>query len=87
MIASGQNSVAGITPSSGWTQRAEVDIGSQVSGLYTNNTVDSSDVTCGFTQTSEDYAVYGVGIKEATIAAKSLFPKRAASPFIHMMVR
>ena len=55
-FGSGQDAVTGITPLSGWTSRAEVDFGSLTCGCYTYDTIASSDVTAGWTQTSEDAA-------------------------------
>jgi hypothetical protein len=54
---SGQNAVTGITPSTGWTSRLEHDFGNQTAAWYTYNTIATSNVACGWTQTADDAAM------------------------------
>lgn len=63
-FASGQNDPTGITPLSGWTARHEVDYGSLTAGLYTYDTIGSSDVTAGWTQASDDACAIAIFISE-----------------------
>jgi hypothetical protein len=86
--ASGVATVGGMTPYSGWNSTWEADFGASCQLVYVYNTVAANNVTVGYTQSADDVALIAVAIKEAAgAAATSLFPKRAASPFIHMMVR
>lgn len=61
---SGQGAVGGITPLTGWTSRAERDFGAQTAGFYTYDTVGTTDVTIGWTQTADDALCIGVAIRE-----------------------
>jgi hypothetical protein len=61
---SGQNQGTGVAPLTGWTNRLETDFGTQVAGCYTYNTVDSADVSAGWTQTAEDAAMIAVAVSE-----------------------
>lgn len=60
-----------ITPSTNWTARAEWDDGPQTHGFYTFDTVGSSDVTCGWTQTAEDATAFCVAVREVAAAGCS----------------
>ena len=63
-LYSGQDAVTGITPLTGWTSRLEQDAGTEVVGYYTYDTVGSTDVTAGWTQTSEDAIAIAVAVSE-----------------------
>jgi len=63
---SGQNDPANITPFSGWTARLEHDYGSQTAGWYTYDTVNSTNVSAGWTQNSEDAAMIALAVSEIT---------------------
>jgi hypothetical protein len=63
-IYSGLGAVANITPSSGWTSRYEDDFGNFLSGFYTYDTVNSSDVTTGYTGAVDDVAFLAVAVSE-----------------------
>lgn len=64
-LHSGQGAAAGITPLTGWTSRLEHDFGAQMGGWYTYNTIASSDVSCGWTQTADDAVMIAAAITEA----------------------
>lgn len=66
---SGQDTLGGITPLSGWTADYEVDFGAQTGGWYSYNTVGTSDVTFGWTQTAEDALCVAVAIGEVVAAS------------------
>lgn len=66
-LFSGQNAVTGITPLSGWTSVQEVDIGTECGAVYRYNTIDSTDVTMGWTQTAEDAVSLGVAVSEIVV--------------------
>lgn len=61
---SGQNAVSGTTPLGSWTGDLEHDFGPQVAGWYRFNTIGTSDVTAGWTQTAEDAVMIGVAVSE-----------------------
>lgn len=63
-FGSGQNATTSVTPFSGWTSRAEAGNGVKVGGCYTYDTVGSTDVTVGWTQTAEDALAIAVAIAE-----------------------
>lgn len=63
-FVSGQNATSGITPLTGWTAESEEDSGGQVYGIYTYDTIDSADVTAGWTQTAEDAVAIAIAISE-----------------------
>lgn len=68
-IALGTN----ISPLSGWTSRAEVSTGSAHGLLYTYDTVGSSDVTTGFTNSSaDDAALISIAFAEVASAGSIL---------------
>lgn len=64
-LHSGQGAATGITPLTGWTSRLEHDFGAQMGGWYTYNTIASSDVACGWTQTADDAVMIAAAITEA----------------------
>lgn len=61
---SGQGVVTGTTPFSGWTSVSETDFGAQVGGFYRYDTIGSTDVTSGWTQSADDAVAIVVGITE-----------------------
>ncbi len=67
-FASGQGAVSGTSPLANWTSRGETDIGAGVLGCYTFNTIGSSDVTAGWTQTADDAVAIAVAISEVQAA-------------------
>lgn len=68
---SGQGAVTGTTPTTGWTSRLEHDFGAQVACWYTYNTIASTNVACGWTQTADDAVMVAVAITEAPLASDS----------------
>lgn len=73
-FVSGQGTVGGITPFTNWTSRSEVDLGAQTSGVYTYDIIGTTDVTAGWTQTSDDAVAIAVAITESAAAAGPLPP-------------
>ena len=73
-LFSGQDAVTGITPSAGWTSRDEYQFTTldQTAACYTYDTVGVSDVTMGWTQTSEDAVSIGIAIKDLSSALVSM---------------
>lgn len=61
---SGQSAVSGVTPLSGWTSRSEITTTAETAGFYTYDTIGSSDVTIGWTQTADDATCVAVAIRE-----------------------
>jgi hypothetical protein len=61
---SGQGADTGVTPLSSWTSRAEHDFTPSVAGVYSYDTIGSSDVTAGWTQTSDDAFAVAVAVSE-----------------------
>lgn len=61
---SGQDTFGGVTPLSGWANSAEQDFGSQMGISYAYNTIGTSDVTAGWTQTAEDVLAIAVAVGE-----------------------
>lgn len=59
-FCSGQGAITSITPPTGWTSDGEDDAGSVTVGWYRYDTIGSSDVTYGWTQTSDD--AFGIAI-------------------------
>lgn len=58
----------GITPLSSWTARAEHDFGAAMAGVYTYDTVGTSDVTAGWTQAADDAVAIAVAVSEVAAA-------------------
>ena len=75
-LVSGQDAVTGITPPSGWTSRLEQDAGAVTVGHYTYDTIGSTDVAAGWTQTAEDATAIAVAVSEVaaggTVGGRSL---------------
>lgn len=63
-FGSGHNAITDVTPNSGWTGRAEGSNGSYTNGLYTYDTVGTTDVTAGWTQTAEDAVAIAAAFAE-----------------------
>lgn len=61
---SGHLTVANMTEFANWTVIAERDFGSQCGAYYRYDIVSNTDVTCGWTQTSEDAIMIAVGVTE-----------------------
>ena len=68
---SGQNAVTGSSPLAGWTAELEHDFGTDTCGWYSYNTIDSADVTIGWTQTADDALAVAVGLREALSLSSS----------------
>lgn len=64
---SGASDPGSVTPLSGWGTDVsnEFDFGAAVSVCYSYNTIGTSDVTCGWTQTADDAVSVAVAVKEA----------------------
>lgn len=73
-LYSGQNDPSGITPLTNWTARDEPDAGSEMAGFYTYDTIDSTDVTWGWTQTTEDSAGLAIAVSEVAGGGGSIVP-------------
>lgn len=65
---SGQNAPTGITPLTNWTDRTEDDIGTKTMGIYTYDTIGSSDVTAGWTQGADDAVMIAILIAQEAAA-------------------
>lgn len=65
---SGQGAVTGTAPTTGWTSRLEYDFGAQVACWYTYDTVSTSNVACGWTQTADDAVMVALAIAEAPLS-------------------
>jgi hypothetical protein len=63
-LVSGQDAVTGITPLTDWTSRLEQDAGAVTVGHYTYDTIGSTDVTAGWTQTAEDATAIALAVSE-----------------------
>lgn len=61
---SGIGATANITPLTDWTSRYEFDFTNQTAGVYTYDTIGTSDVAIGWDQTSEDAVAVGIAITE-----------------------
>jgi len=61
---SGQDAATGITPFANWTSRSENDISTELQACYTYDTIGSTDVSAGWTQTAEDAVGISVAISE-----------------------
>lgn len=66
---SGQDDPTGTTPLSGWTSVREEDIGSNIVGQYRYDTIGSSDVSVGATQSSADWLYGGYAVNEVSSSA------------------
>lgn len=65
-LHSGAQAVGGVTPLTNWTGRSETDRGATQAACYTFDTIGTSDVTAGWTQTSEDASAVCVAVSEIT---------------------
>jgi hypothetical protein len=61
---SGQDAVTSTTPFASWTSRLEVDAGTLCVGSYSYNTIGSTDVSAGLTQTADDILLFAVAVSE-----------------------
>ncbi len=61
---SGHAGVASVTPLSNWNSRVEHDFGGQVAAMYSYDTIGSSDVTAGWTQTAQDATMIALAVSE-----------------------
>lgn len=61
---SGQDAVTGYAPLTNWTARSELDGGTECLGCYTYDTIGSTDVTAGWTQTAEDAVAVAIAVSE-----------------------
>jgi len=65
-FSSGRNTVGTDTTAlTNWTEDVEVDGGTRGTGIYHYTVIGTADVTAGFLQSSDDYAILAVAIKEA----------------------
>lgn len=71
LLKSGQDALSGISPSSGWSGGFEVDFGNDTGGIYKYDTVGSSDVTAGWTQTADDANAVAIALAEANTGTDS----------------
>lgn len=60
----GHFDVRNLSPDSGWTSRRETDAGARGHGLYTYNTIGTTDVSCGMTAASDDYVLLAIAVGE-----------------------
>lgn len=65
-FSSGHDAVTSITQLTGWTNRNEVDLGATVTACYTYDTIGTTDVTAGWTQTADDAAAMCVAVSEVS---------------------
>jgi hypothetical protein len=68
-FCSGQDADTGVAPLAGWTSRLEGGFGTAVGCSYTFNTIGTTDVTAGWTQTAEDAVAVAVAVAQAIPAA------------------
>lgn len=61
---SGMGDPTNVTPLTGWTSRAEFDFGSDIGGIYTYDTIGTSDVTAGYTSGADDVVILATAIAE-----------------------
>jgi hypothetical protein len=78
---SGQAAVSGTTPLANWTSRFESDFGAGVCGIYTYNTIASTDVSAGYTATTEDCTLLAVAIREDAGGGGATQPPRTMHQF------
>ena len=64
VFQSGQNDPTGITPLTNWTARMENDFGTEQGACYTYDTISSTDVTMGWTQSADDACCIGIAVRE-----------------------
>lgn len=64
---SGISGVGGVTPITGWTDRGEGDLGSLTTGVYSYDTIASSDVSCGYdSSVSDNVQLLGIALNEVS---------------------
>lgn len=63
---SGWSAVGNVAPLTGWTEQSEFDLGANVSGVYSYDTIGTSDVTCGYSASSDDVSLAAISITEVT---------------------
>jgi hypothetical protein len=78
---SGHDAVTSTTPLTSWTGRNETDVGSICGGFYTYDTIGSTDVAVGWTQTAEDALMVAAAISELVTAGSIL--KQVAENYYH----
>lgn len=61
---SGQGNIGNITELTDWTADQEDALTGQVAGFYSYDTIGSSDVTMGWTQTTDDAVAIGIAVSE-----------------------
>jgi len=71
LFASGKNAVTDLTPFTNWTDRDEMDFGSQTRAMYTYDIIANSDITAGWTQATEDGLMIAIAVAELASAAPS----------------
>lgn len=81
-LHSGQQAVTGITPLTSWTSRSETDRGAQQAACYTFNTIGTSDVTAGWTQTADDACAVCIAVTELNLFERSISESISISPAV-----
>lgn len=72
---SGKGAITGNTPFANWTDRYEEDYGTSTGGIYTYDTIGSSDVTFGFTNvTPDDAVIFAVAVTEVASGSVLIVP-------------
>jgi hypothetical protein len=69
MFASGEDDPASTAPLTSWTSRNEADFGTFLAGSYSFDTIGSTDVTSGLTQSSDDILMLATAISEVVAGA------------------
>jgi hypothetical protein len=75
-LMSGQAAVASITQPAGWSIGVEATTGSECAAVYSYDTIGSSDVTVGWTQTADDAFAVAIAVSEVVSAAGQPIIKR-----------
>ena len=66
---SGLNQITNITPLTGWTERLENDYGAATAGIYTYDTVGTTDVSAGYANSGgDDAAMHAIAVRENAVA-------------------
>lgn len=60
----GQGDPLNYTPLTGWTARLEFDQGADGAGTYSYDTIDTPDVTAGWTQAADDAIMIAIAVAE-----------------------
>lgn len=71
-LYSGHDAATSVTPFSGWTSRNETDVGAQILAYYTYDTVGTTDVTSGWTQTADDALAITAAISEISATTRGM---------------